>query len=77
VRWNIKLSGRETVNYILLFLGVIALLFYAPIALVTGGVEAGFVLAALMYVFQYVEGLLVMPLYIQQAIRLKEISDRL
>ena len=77
MRWNIRLSDLETSNYAAFFVGVIALLFYAPIALVTNGVEAGFVVAALMYVFQYVEGLMVMPLHIQQAIRLKEISSRL
>lgn len=77
MRWNVRLSDLETTNYAVFFLGVIALLFYAPIALVTDGVEAGFVVAALMYVFQYVEGLMMMPLHVQQAIRLREISNRL
>ena len=45
--------------------------------LVTDDAEAGFVVAALMYVFQYIEGLMMMPLHIQQAIRLREISARL
>ena len=75
--WNIRLSDLETVNYSVFFLGVIGLMFYAPIALVTDGVQAGFVIAALMYVFQYIEGLIGLPLYIQQAIRLREISQRL
>ena len=77
MRWNIRLSDLETLNYAILFLGVIALLFYSPIALVSEGAIAGSVVAGLMYVFQYVEGLVTMPLYIQQVIRLTEISGRL
>lgn len=77
MRWNIRLSDLETLNYSAFFLGVVALLFYAPVALVPNGVEAGFVIAALMYVFQYIEGLVAMPLYMQQVIRLREISSRL
>lgn len=76
--WNRKLSDLETFNYTLIYLGVIALLIYSPIAVV--GVttpEYGFVFASMMYVFQYVESILAMPLFIQQLIRLNEISDRL
>jgi len=36
----------------------------------------GLVLSILMYVFDYIEKLTLMPLHIQQAIRLKEISQR-
>lgn len=77
MRWNIRLSDLETANYAVIFLGVVALMFYAPIALVTGDAQAGAVIAALMYVLQYIEGLLTLPLYAQQAIRLAEISKRL
>lgn len=78
MRWSVRLSDLETANYALLFLGVVVLLVYAPIALVDGPTaEYGFVLAALMYVLQYVEDLAVFPLYIQSLIRLGEISARL
>ncbi len=77
MRWNIRLSDLETSNYFVFLLGVVALIVFAPFALVTGDVEAGFVTAALLYVFQYIEGLIAAPYYIQQGIRLKEISDRL
>lgn len=76
--WNRKLSDLETVNYALIYLGVIALLVYSPIALVDGAdAEYGFVFAAIMYVFQYIEAVLAMPLFIQQLIRLNEITNRL
>ena len=77
MRWNIRLSDLETANYEVIFLGVVALMFYSPIALVTGDVQAGTVVAALMYVFGYIEGLLILPYYAQQSIRLVEISRRL
>ena len=77
MRWNIRLSDLETANYAVIFLGVIALMFYSPIALVDGGAQAGVVVSALIYVFQYVEGLLNLPFFVQQSIRLSEISNRL
>ncbi len=77
MNWNIRLSDLETWNFSLFFVGVIGLIAYTPLALVTGGIEAGFVISALMYVFDYVQGLMAMPLHVQQAIRLTEISRRL
>ncbi|MCG8468329.1 MAG: ABC transporter six-transmembrane domain-containing protein [Gemmatimonadetes bacterium] len=76
--WNRRLSDLETINYAVLFIGVIALLVYAPVAVVDSTqTEYGFVFSALMYVFQYIEGLVTLPLFIQQIIRLREISGRL
>ncbi len=76
--WNRRLSDLETLNYSLVYLGVIALLIYSPIAVVDGAdPEYGFVFSTIMYVFQYVEAVLAMPLFIQQTIRLNEISQRL
>lgn len=78
MRWSVKLSDLETANYAVLFLGVVALLVLSPVALVDGpGAEYGFILAALMYVLQYVEDLAAFPLYAQELIRLGEISERL
>ena len=78
MNWNRKLSDLETFNYSLVYLGVIALLIYSPIAVVDGtNPEYGFVFSTIMYVFQYVEAVLAMPLFIQQMIRLNEISRRL
>lgn len=78
MRWNIKLSDLETVNYALIWLGIIALFVYAPVAVIDDGVtDYGRVFAVLMYVFQFVESVITLPYFIQQIIRLQEISGRL
>jgi len=78
MRWNIKLSDLETANYAAIWLGIIGLLVYAPVAVINGGVaNYGLVFSILMYVFQYVESIVMLPYYIQQIIRLQEISGRL
>ena len=78
MRWNIALSDLETLNYFLVWAGVIALFIYTPIQVISDGVlNYGLVFAALMYVFDFIERLVTMPLHIQQAIRLHEISRRL
>jgi len=76
--WNRKLSDLETLNYIVVWLGVVALLVYAPIATIDANqTEYGFAFAVITYVFQYIEGLVTFPIHIQQAIRLQEIGQRL
>ena len=76
--WNRRLSDLETLNFTIVYLGVVALLVYSPIVLVDGSdIEYGAVLSALMYVLQYVEAVVMLPLFVQQAIRLREISNRL
>lgn len=76
--WNIKLSDLETWNYAAIWLGIIGLLAYAPIVVIDSGIiNYGLVFSILMYVFQYVESLLTLPFFIQQIIRLQEISLRL
>lgn len=78
MRWNVRLSDLETINYSVIFLGMAALLVYAPVTLIGGGVlEYGLVFAAIIYVFQFIEDLGQMPLYLQQLIRLQEITKRL
>lgn len=75
--WNIRLSDLETVNYFLIWIAVILLLAYTPLTIIESGVvKYGLVFAVLMYVFDYIEKLVTMPLFIQQLIRLKEISVR-
>lgn len=78
MRWNIKLSDLETLNYAIIWLGIIGLLAYAPIAVVQSGVtNYGLIFSILIYVFQYIEGIITLPYFIQQLIRLQEISQRL
>ncbi len=76
--WNIKLSDLETANYGLIWVGVIGLFVFAPISVIQGGVtNYGMVFSILMYVFQFIESVTLLPLFIQQIIRLKEIAGRL
>ena len=76
--WNIKLSDLETLNYAVIWIGIIGLLVYAPIVVVDSGVtNYGLVFSVLMYVFQYVESVVMLPYFVQQIIRLQEISGRL
>ncbi len=78
MKWNIKLSDLETINYLITWIGIIALFIYAPITVINSGVlKYGLVFSILMYVFDYIDKVVIFPFYIQQLIRLKEISKRL
>lgn len=80
MRWNIKLSDMETLNFGVIWLAVIALLVAAPVLTVSGAdvtPEVGTLLAILIYVFDYSEKVVSLPYFVQQLIRLQEISDRL
>ena len=78
MRWNIKLSDLETMNYFVIWVGVIAVLIYTPITVIGAGVLSyGLVFSIIMYVFDFTGNIVNFPLFIQQAIRLKEISARL
>lgn len=76
--WNIKLSDLETVNYFIIWTGVIALFLYTPVAAIgSGELNYGLVFSLMMYVFEFIERITNLPLYLQQMIRLKEISNRI
>jgi len=78
MRWNIKLSDLETMNYFVIWVGVIAVFIYTPITVIGAGILSyGLVFSIIMYVFNYAGSIVSFPLFIQQAIRLKEISARL
>ena len=78
MRWNIRLSDLETLNYFIIWISVVALFVYTPIAAIDGDiVDYGIIVALLMYVFDYIEKISTLPLYVQQVIRLKEISNRI
>jgi len=78
MRWNIELSDLETGTYFILWAGIVALFVYAPIAAIDGGlVNYGLIIALLMYVFDFIAKVSALPLYVQQVIRLKEISNRI
>jgi len=78
MKWQIRLSDLETFNFIIIWMGSIALLLFAPLSIIESGiVNFGLIFSILTYVFQYIESLATLPLFIQQIIRLQEISTRL
>lgn len=78
MRWNVKLSDLETINYFVIWVGVIAVFIYTPITVIGAGILSyGLVFSIIMYVFDYTGSIVSFPLFIQQVIRLKEISVRL
>jgi hypothetical protein len=78
MEWNIKLADLETSNYLIVMLGIAALLIYTPIAVIKGSEEYyGLVFSAVLYVFEYIGALIELPDHFQQIIRLNEISSRL
>lgn len=78
MKWNIKLSDLETINFAVIWVGIIALFIYTPISVIDSGVvKYGLVFSVLIYVFDYIDNVVDFPLHIQQLIRLHEISNRL
>lgn len=78
MRWNIKLSDLETINFSIVWLLMMGFLVISIIwSVETEGVNYGTVFALVMYVFQYIESVVTLPLFYQQWLRLKEISSRL
>ncbi len=76
--WHVKLSDLETLNFSLVWVAL-AFLLVLTVAIVTSSGEASFgqIVSAVMYVFGFTESVLVLPLYFQQLIRLREITTRL
>ena len=77
MRWNIRLSDLEAANLGINWVFMVALLVFAVSAATTETAEYGAVFAVMMYVFQFVESMLMLPFYYQQWLRLREISGRL
>lgn len=78
MRCNIKLSDLETINFAIIWFFMIALLLFSIKTAVVGGIiEYGTIFSIIMYVYGYIENSLTLPLYYQELIRLREISQRL
>ncbi|MCR9141056.1 MAG: ABC transporter six-transmembrane domain-containing protein [bacterium] len=83
MRWNIRLSDLETWN----FAAAWAILATVLIASISASVDAsgsdggqtqyGEIIAVIMYVFGFIESVMVFPLFYQQLLRLGDISRRL
>ncbi|MEM7512498.1 MAG: ABC transporter six-transmembrane domain-containing protein [Bacteroidota bacterium] len=76
MKWNVKLSDLETLNFAIVWLLITGLLILAIWWAVQHG-NVGFVFALVMYVFQYAESVVTLPYFYQQWLRLQEISERL
>lgn len=77
MRWNIRLSDLEAANLGINWVFMISLLVFAVSAATTATLEYGAVFAVVMYVFQFVEAMLMLPFFYQEWLRLREISKRL
>ena len=77
MRWNIKLSDLEAANFGVVWLFMIGLLVFSIGAAAEKTIEYGTVFAIVMYVFQFMESVVALPLYYQQWLRLRGISGRL
>ncbi|OJJ14265.1 hypothetical protein BKI52_43040 [marine bacterium AO1-C] len=78
MRWNIKLSDLEALNFSLSWLVLIAFLVVSIVLAVQSGVtQYGALFALVMYVFQLIENIVMLPLYYQHWLRLAEITQRL
>lgn len=78
MRLNIKLSDLEMGNYsVISVFSMAAFLASMMIVISEGNVQYGTVMAILMYVYDFVGRVSVLPLYYQNYIRLQEITTRL
>ena len=78
MKWNIKLSDLETINFAVVWMAMMGFLVLSIIwAVGDGTTNYGKVFSLVMYVFQYIESVVTLPFFYQQWLRLKEISSRL
>lgn len=78
MRWNIKLSDLEAYNFSLSWILLsLFLMSTIVISIHHGIVKYGALFSIIMYVFQYMENVLNLPLFYQNWLRLKEIKNRI
>lgn len=77
MRWNIRLSDLEAATFGVNWLFMIALMVYSVSAAAERTVDYGTVFAVVMYVFEFMESMMMLPFHYQEWLRLREISGRL
>ena len=78
MKWNIKLSDLEAGNFSISWIVLISFLVASIVIAVSDGiVKYGALFSLIMYVFQYMENVINLPLFYQNWLRLKEIRERL
>ncbi|MEM9557138.1 MAG: ABC transporter six-transmembrane domain-containing protein [Acidobacteriota bacterium] len=76
--WRIKLSDLETLNFSVIWAALTLLLIFTVVVVTTtADLSFGRIVSAVMYVFGFIESVLILPLYYQQLVRLREITQRL
>ena len=77
-KFNIKLSDLETINFAAIWISFIGLLVYSIYTIVyTQENSYGDTFSSIMYVFNFIETMIMLPYFYQQYVRLKEITDRI
>ena len=78
MKWNIKLSDLEAFNFSVSWVVLIGFLVTSIVVAVGDGiVKYGALFSLIMYVFQYMENVINLPLFYQNWLRLQEITQRL
>ena len=78
MKWKIRLSDPETVNFSMAWV-VLASLLIVSLVLIVGNdsISYGLKITSIMYVFEFVEVVMGLPIFYQEIIRLREIMQRL
>ena len=78
MKWNIKLSDLEAVNFSISWIVLIGFLVSSIVIVASDGIiQYGALFALMMYVFQFMENVINLPLFYQNWLRLREIIHRL
>ena len=78
MRWNIRLSDRETINFSIVWFFMVLFLTGSIVLAVQQGMEdQGAIFSLVLYLFQFMEVAIVMPVFYQQWLRLKSIREKL
>lgn len=78
MRWRVRLSDLETINFSLVWV-VLAVMLLGSIYFIVENVaiSPGQKITTIMYVFDYIEVVVGLPIFYQEALRLKDITARL
>jgi len=78
MRWNIRLSDRETLNFSIIWLFMMSFLVLSIVFSIRQGItEVGVVFSLVLYLFQFIESAAVMPVFYQEWLRFRGIIGRL
>lgn len=78
MNWNVRLSDLEVINFSIVWLVMMVFLVFSIVGIAgEGALQYGSVLALILYLFQFMESVSMMPIFYQQWLRLTEISTRL